>query len=284
MSQARIVINVSDQEQLHSNGLSGQWIVPGKKKEETFGMLVVYDRSEIQDLGENRRTQNHDWAKSSELAKSIMGVGSWNGSKEKWGLLLCEAEPDLPRELEKAVADEISYLNKHVPVAVFARDQESGALVAVNKELESVSAKKQELSDRVQELRQEFERACRKLVTKAEVMKANQNLLLEDQRLIALGDQIWAGPEPGRINISELHKNACIRRNQQRPWCYIPEQLVTCPGCGASIKENILTCPACAGWLDEDVEVLRKMPPKERAQKMYPERYAEPVGASGKKS
>lgn len=282
MAQARIIINVSDQEHSHSNGLSGTWTVPAKQPNEQFGQLVIYDRSEIQDLGENRRTQNHDWANAPELAKSIMGIGSHAGSKEKWGLLLCEAEPDLPRELEKAIAEETAYLNKHVPQAVFVKDQESGALVATNKELESVTRRKQDLSDLVQELRRAFEKDCRKLVQKSEVVRASTNLLLEDQRMIAQGDQIWAGPEPGRINISELHKNACIRLGQQRPWCYIPQQLVACPGCGAMIKENILSCPQCTGWLDEGIEELRGMKAKDRAMKMYPERYAEPVGASGK--
>lgn len=281
MAQARIIINVRDQEHFHSNGLSGMWLVPAKGPKEEFAMLVVYDRSEIQDLGENRRTQNTEWAKASELAKSIMGFGSHMGSLEKWGMLLCVAEPDLPRELEKAIAEETIFLNKHIPQAIFQKDQESGAAVAVNVEPESVSKRKVELSDNVQKLRQEFEKECRKLVMKSEIAQAKQNLLMEDQRLIAQGDQIWAGPEPGRINVNELHKNACIRLGQQRPWCYIPQQLVDCPGCGAGIKENILSCPHCHGFLDEGIEELRRLKPKERAQFMYPERYADPVQISG---
>jgi hypothetical protein len=106
-------------------------------------------------------------------------------------------------------------------------------------------------------------------------------LRMKDQELVATGDRIWAGPEPGRINISELHKNACVRLKQERPWCYIPQQLVDCPGCGGAIKENILMCPLCQGFLEEGMEELRAMKPKDRAMKMYPERYAEPVQASG---
>lgn len=288
MSQARIIINVSDDVHAHANGLSGTWIVPGKKANEEFSLLLVYPTPEIQDIGDQRRVVH--WLKATPLAMDVVGLRSdaaahspgSSGTKEKWGLLLCEAEPDVPRELLKAVEEEIEYLNNNPPDVKMRKDKQSGAVVAINDEQPGVAERKQELSERVQALRREFEKECRKLVTKAEVVKAKRALSLEDQRLVAEGDAIWAGPEAGRVNINETHKRACRRLGQERPWCYVPQQLVDCPGCGAKIKEDILSCPHCAGWLDEGIEKLRAMPPKERRVKMYPEREAEPV-PSGKR-
>ncbi len=281
MSQARIVINVRDQEYYHCNGLAGMFTVPAKAINEEFSMLVVYGGSEIQDLGDNRHTQNKDWASATDLARSIIGIGSNAGSREKWGLLLCDAEPDLPRELEKAISEEIVYLNKHIPANRTQKDPETGINVMVNNESEAVSKRKEELSYRVQDLRQEFEKECRKLVTKAEIIRAKRNLLIEDQLLIAQGDQIWAGPEPQRININELHKNACIRLGQERPWCYVARAQQPCPGCGGYIPENVITCKLCGAIFDEAMDAYPKMHPKDRARSLYPERYADPVQASG---
>lgn len=286
MSQARIIINVSEFEQPHSNGLSGTWIVPGKKPNEEFAVLVVYPTYEIQDIGDQRRMGH--WLKASPLAKDIVGLRSDaaahgngdSGTKEKWGLLLCEAEPDLPKDFTVAMEEQIDYLNRHLPDVKYRKDPESGLIVATNVEDEDVRAKKIELSAKVQTLRQEFEAHCRTLVQEKEILRARQTMTLEDQRLVAEGDRMWARPTEQQ-NISELHRRSCARLGQERPWCYVPVPMIDCPGCGAKIKENVLSCSHCAGWLDEGIEKLRAMPPKERAQIMYPERYAEPVEVGG---
>jgi len=280
MSQASIIINVSNQEQSHSNGLSGNWTVPAKKDDEEFSILVVFPTSEIQDIGDGRRVTH--WLKALPLAKDIVGLRSdaaahghgSSGTKEKWGLLLCEAQPDLSKDLLEAIEQEMNYLNNNPPDVKYKRDPETKATVATNVEDVEVRDKKIELSFMVQELRKEFVAECRTLVTRAEIARAKNALMREDQRLVAEGDRMWARPaEQGNIN--ELHRNACTRLGQERPWCYTPLQLVDCPGCGAKIKENIITCPNCAGMLDEGIENLRAMSLKERGAKMYPNRYAE---------
>jgi hypothetical protein len=284
MSQAAIIINVSSQEQSHSNGLSGTWIVPGKKSGEKFAMLVVYPTIEIQDIGDQKRV-NH-WLKAAPIAKDIMGMFSDSsahspgvrGSKEKWGLFLCEADPDLPKSLIEAMEAEMNFLNDNPPDVKYRKDAKSKANVAMNIEAEPVKEMKEQLSFRVQALRAEFEQECRSLVQKKEIVAAERAMLMEDQRLVAEGDMMWAKPKE-QHNINELHRNACSRLGQERPWCYVPQQLVDCPGCGAKIKENILSCPACHGWLDDGIEELRAMKPKERSVKMYPERNVETVPA-----
>lgn len=289
MSQARIIINVSNEPQSHANGLSGTFTVPAKKPHEEFGMLVVCPTPEIQDIGSGRKTIH--WPKAGPIARDIVGLNSdacahtpgSPGSREKWGLLLCAAEPDVPRDWLDAQETEIDFLNNNPPDTKMRIDKPTGALVATNVEPVEIQQKKVELSNRVQECHFRFLKECRKLVMKAEVEQAKNAMQKEDSRLVAEGDAIYAGPENGRRDINEIHKRACIRMGQERPWCYIPQNLVDCPGCGAKIKEHILSCPHCAGWLDEGLDELRAMKPKERALKMYPERYTEPVGAKGEK-
>lgn len=295
---ASIIINVSDQPQSHSNGLSGTWTVPGRVKGEDFAMLIVYPTPEIQDIGDDRRI-SHD-LKARPIAENIVGVKyvggvaksvtdaaahgvGVSGNRQKWGLLLCEAEPQLPRELMDAVESEIEYLNTHRPKVEMEKDEESGALCANNVYKKGVAEQLEKNSALVAKCRAEFERECRRLVTKDEVARAKKNLQAEDQRLVAEGDRMWGrGEQSGeRANINELHRNAAARLGQERPWAYEPVQLIDCPGCGKGVKENILSCPHCGGWLDAGVEELRKMHPSERARKMYPERYEkEPVGAA----
>jgi hypothetical protein len=293
MSQASIVINISDQEHIHSNGLSGTWKIPAKKPDEKFAILVVYPTPEIQDIGDERKTVH--WLKAAPLAHDIVGVARRiggqmigpdqfsAGSKEKWGILLCGAEPDLPKELLDAQEAEIEYLNMH-PLDIKMRvDPVTKATVATNLYNSEPGEfdKRVELSLTVELLREAFVKHCRTLVTAAEIQRAKANLLREDQRLIAEGDMMWAEPSEHR-NISTLHRRACGRVGQERPWAYVPQLLVDCPGCGAKIRENILKCPACNGWLDEGLEKLAVMDPKQRRIKMYPEQFErEPVAATG---
>lgn len=284
MIDARIVINVSDTPYTHHNGLSGFYTVPAREKGE-FGMLVVYSAHEIQDVGNQAKTQH--WPSATSVALDILGKNSdahahSNGAPagaEKWGLYLCEAAPDIPRELQVAIEEEALFLNENPPEVKQKRDRKTKMMLALTVDPPEIADKKQELSDKVAALRREFEEACRKLVQKKEIAAAKRNLQLEDQRLVAEGDAMWAGNEADKKNLNEHHKAACRRLGQARPWCYIPEQLVDCPGCGAKIKEDILTCPACHGWLDEGIDELRAMKPKERSQFMYPERYAEAAKA-----
>jgi len=284
MSQAAIILNVSNTEHSHANGLSGIWTVPGRKEKETFGMLVIYPTPEIQDIGDKRRTIH--WLKAKPLAMDVVGMRSdatahtfgSTGAKEKWGLLLCAAEPDVPKELLTAEEAQIEFLNENPPDVKMRKDRKTGATVAVNIEPDAVREKKIELSFAVEALRHSFEAECRKLVQKAEIQRALRNLQVEDQRLVGEGDRIWARPEEQK-NLSDLHRAACARLGQGRPWAYVPKQLVECPGCGAMIAENILKCPQCNGWLDEGIEELRTLGPKDRARFMYPERFEEPVAA-----
>jgi hypothetical protein len=293
MSQASIVISVSDVEHIHSNGLSGTWRVPAKGPKEEFAILVVFPTPEIQDIGDERKTVH--WLKAAPLAHDIVGVprrigGQMigpdqfsGGSKEKWGVLLCKAEPDLPKELLDAEEAQIEYLNLHTPDVKMRVDPITKATVATNlyNSEPGEFEKRVELSLTIQVLREEFIKECRSLVTHEEIQRAKANMLREDQRLVSEGDMMWAEPSEHR-NISMLHRRACGRIGQERPWAYVPAFLVDCPGCGAKIKDNVLKCPQCNGWLDEGIPELLAMHPRERRIKMYPEQVdREPVASTG---
>jgi hypothetical protein len=288
MSQAAIVISVSDQPHMHHNGLSGQWTVPARKREEEFAMLVIYPTPETQDIGEGKKVVH--WLKALPLAKDIVGLRSdaaahgfgSPGTKEKWGLLLCEAEPDLPKALLAAIEAEMEYLGENPPDYKYRPDPKSKATVVIDVSASEIKERKIELSARVVEERAKFESECRKLVQKKEVLKAKQTLRSEDMRLIGEAEAMWARGEGERRNINELHVSAARRANREYPWAYIPKQLEPCPGCGGSIPENVITCSLCGAIFDRSKEEYSRMSPSERARALYPERYAEPVAAGGK--
>ena len=277
MLDARIVINVNDQTHSHHNGISGNWIVPGKKPGEEFGILVVHSARELQDVGNNIRTEH--WPSSTSVAMDVLEMNSDAAAHSpgapkgamKWGLLICEAQPDIPRALLEAINTEREYLNEHRPEIKQRRDQKTRMMLATSVDEPGVAEEKAKLAAAVVKEREKFTAYCRTLVTKAEIATAKKNLQIEDQRLIAEGENMWAGNDYAKRQISELHKRACERLNQERDWCHQSKQLVECPGCGKNIQENILACPYCHGWLDEGIEKLRVMPPKQRKQKMYPE-------------
>lgn len=290
MSQAALIINVSDQSQIHSNGLSGTWHVVGRKKDENFSLLTVYPTMEIQDIGDQRKATH--WLKAMPLALDIIGARSdaaahgvgVRGSKEKWGLLICEAEPDVPKSLLEAIEVEAEFLTLNRPEVRYKRDAVTKANVAINVYEPGIADSLIKLSERVQGERVEFENECRRLVQKSEVARAKMALRSEDQRLVAEADRMWARPQEQQ-NINELHRMSCARLGQERPWCYLAQQLVDCPGCGKAIKENILSCPYCGGWLEEGIKELRTLDGKTRARFMYPERYeTQPVLTGAEKN
>jgi hypothetical protein len=277
MLDARFIINVSDQEYIHSNGAAGTFIVPAKKPGEEFGILPIYNVREIQDVGNQIKTTH--WPSATSIALDVMGKNSdaaahtagQPAGAEKWGLLLCEANPDIPKDLLAALEEERLFLQEFPPEIKQRRNRNTKMMMILSIDTPENADKKEKMASKITKLRKRFEDDCRKLVTKAEVTRAMRNLQVEDQRLVSEGDTMHAGNEQSKRNISELHKKACARLGQERPWCYIPKQLVDCPGCGAKISENILSCPQCHGWLDEGIEELRAMPPKQRKVAMYPD-------------
>lgn len=244
MSEASIIINVSEMEHGHGNGLSGYHIVPARKEGEKFGMLVVYPTPEIQDIGDNKSTVH--CLKSRPLAMDICGMRS-DVKRDKWGVLLCEAEPDIPKALEKAIEAEMEFLNENPPQTRYVR--KANLMIAATSETKDVTDNKIVLSSAVLHYRDEFEKHCRTLVKKSEIEKAYGLLGNEYGRLVAEGDMIWARPEDRR-DISDLHRRACRSLGQERPWCYTPQQLMDCPVCGGSLKAGVALCSHCNAILD----------------------------------
>jgi len=270
MSEAALVINVGPIDHLHGNGLTGTFHIPPKPPDLPFSLLVVYPTPEIQDFGDHRTTVN--WVKALPLASSIAGIGS-DSPRLKHGVLLCKAEPELPKELVKLFEAERVFLEENRPEGRYV--QKGPSVEWKNMEPAEVSKEKNRLSAEIVRERDRFHEHCRTLVTKQEVETATLSLRAEFARLVSEGDNIWAGPETGRNNISDLHKLATRWMHIDKPWSYNPQQLFDCPGCGVPIKENVITCGHCGAILDAPIDVLQKMPPNERARRLYPERYAE---------
>lgn len=269
--EAALIINVGGLEQTHSNGAAGSFTVPPPTLGADFGLLVVYPIKEIQDIGSND-TKTRDISAHS-LAEGIVGIKS-QADKQRWGLLLCAAEPDMPKALIKAIEAENAFLNEHVPATKYRKDRASGAVVAENMYEEGERETRQKLSQTVVRERDKFHEECRRMVTRQEIAIARNNLTGEYSRLVAQGDQFWQKPTEQK-NISDLHRNACVELGQERPWCYVPKQLVVCPGCGGMIKENIIKCEHCGAILDRELSEYAAMSRGERARLLYPDQALE---------
>jgi hypothetical protein len=288
-----LVINVGRLEQTHDNGALGSFTVPPPPDGKRFGLLVIYPAKEIQDIGDKRTKTNDVGALS--IGAAIVGIGlSYNpddgtrqithnvrNSREKYGLWLCDAQPDIPKGLAQAIEAEATYLNKHKPLVRYRILEEgvgAGAICAENIYEPGEREKREKMARTVIIERDEFHEVCRGLVKQHEIKTAETNLYAEYGRLVAQADGMWQRPndsERGQRSISDLHRNACIALGQERPWCYTPQQLVDCPGCGGKIKDTIIKCGHCGAILDREFAEYAKMSRTERARLLYPEQALE---------
>jgi hypothetical protein len=276
MAEAAVIVNVNSESFLSSMGLSGQHMIPGKLPNEEFGMLVLYPTPEIQDIGDGRRTTH--WVKARPLAQSICGFGSeYNLTAQ--GVALLDMEPDIPKSLEKAIEAEVTYLNANRPEVKYK--MQAGAMVAVNVFEPGVAEQLIKNSTLVVRERVKFEADLRKQVPKELIAKAKVELTTYAQKKVAEGDIMWARPSEHQ-NISDVHRRCCRFLGQERPWCYTPQQLEDCPGCGKMNKVGVIRCGSCEAILDRPREDYAKMSNKEKALALYPWMYAEneaPVAA-----
>ena len=278
MNEAHIIINVGPIEIVHGNGLSGQHVIPKRDDNGDFGMLLVFPTPEIQDIGDQRRTVH--WLKSLPLAKDICGERSEMSNYAKWGILRCDAEPELPKELLNAIEEEMEFLNNNVPEVKYVK--KGGVMCAINVEDVDVKKEKIRLSKLIWGERVKFHKLCRTLVTREEIAKAKRIMLENWARMVADGDTLWAGDAAAKRDISDLHKMACRELGLERPWCYQPVQQFPCPGCGKPCREGVITCGSCGAVFDREPAEYAKMANAEKARALYPDRYKEPepIGAA----
>lgn len=177
--------------------------------------------------------------------------------------------------------EEKTYLDDHPVATRYRYDKKTGVLGAINIYEDGEAEIRERLSKTVVQERQAFYRECHKLVTREEVMEAIQSLNSENARLVAQGDVLWAGHETSKKNISDRHRHACIATGQERPWCYIPQQLVDCPGCGGKIKANVVVCSHCNALLSRNLDVYARMTREEIITELYPDRVEAATAPSG---
>ena len=273
-SECSIIINVSEVEFRHGNGVSGFTVIPPRPSDMPFSMLVIYPTPEIQDIGDNRSTVH--WVKSRPLAKAICQLHT-DQPYTKWGVALCEAEIDMPKSLEKAIEAEHLYLNDNPPQSTHRLQVINGSrmMVAVNTDDESVKNEKVRLSGVVLEERQKFEAHCRTLIDKSEIQGAKQRMLAEYARLVSEADQLWAGGPITQRDISDLHRRACRTLGQERPWSYTAVEQFPCPGCGKPCRVGVITCGSCGAIFEREIEEYALLTNREKAAELYPHRLAQ---------
>lgn len=79
-------------------------------------------------------------------------------------------------------------------------------------------------------------------------------------QMIAEADAHYANHKPD--DVSEMHRMACRRRKQSRPWLNAGVEIEFCPACGESVKANIARCPHCTAVLNEELD-----------RRFFPEKY-----------
>lgn len=252
---AAIVINVNEARHVYQRGPLGTFIVPGTD-ENGFGILVVREDAETQDVGNMVRKKGKA-IPGKDLARDILG-----SEGEKMGLLICEADVEVPRDLERAEREERDFLDQNPGELKSRYDAIKKMHLFRNLDEPDIAKKKEKLSQRVQDERRKFANACRKLVTKDEIAKAERNLTAHRQMLVKEGDRLWAR-EQTKGEVNEHHKAAAVALGYEPPWNYTPGVKVDCPGCGEKVKKGVATCGHCGAILDEAA-----------AKKLYPERFA----------
>ena len=274
MPEVAIVINVNNEKYDYSRGILGVYTVPAAEWKSThmvdrkFGVLVVYSRGEVQDVGNGQRKVN-EAVPARKLAEDIVGYGGER--MEKRGLLICAAEPDEPKELEKAIRAEKEYLNTHPPDIRQRMNPVLRVREVVNMQDLEPGAKEEKIkmSQTVERARLKFEAYCRTLVTNDEVELAVENLVREDKRIFSEAQTLYS-MEGNRKEITLKHQNAANRIGQEAPWVFTPASMEDCPACGAKVKKAVAICQHCGAVLDDK---------KAREYKVGPYRVEQRVGA-----
>lgn len=266
-----IVINVSDQELVQSLGNLGKFTVPVRQGKEKFALLVVEPALETIDEGFGK-SHVKEWD-GFDVARDVCGMNS-DQRMEPRGILLCAARANYPEDLRDAERE----------AAKFNVDHPRG-YDQMKRLYDPEFNQKVEMGLKIQALRAKFHAECLKLVTAEEITKATKNLYAEAQRLVLAADLLWAGNPQDKAEITAQHRRAAELIGQERPWCYLASELVDCPGCGIKGKKGIIVCGHCGALIDEPIEAYEAMTPKEKAMKLYPERYApgEEIVTAGKK-
>jgi len=110
-----VISNISDQE-FHSDqaGL-GLYTVPACPPGERWARLTVYGRTELYDMGDDRKGERY-WA-ARLIAKSILAEHNPDADLRRYGVFLCAGEAPLEQELGDAEARRAAYFREQVEQA-----------------------------------------------------------------------------------------------------------------------------------------------------------------------
>jgi len=243
MSEAAIIINVKNQPHVYLKGPLGIFTVPAAD-EHGFGMLVVRPMGEIQDIGSMQSRRNEP-IPALKLCTDIMGEKG-----KQMGLLVCKANPDVPKSLEKAEQAEREFLfeNRGEVRSKLNQNRKMHEMTTVYEP--EVKAEMIKLSKKVSEERAKFEAACREMVTPKEVAEAKKNLMDYALELCKEGDRLYS-MESTRKDINVPHQWAAAHAGHSAPWCSDPTPKQPCVGCGSMVRTDVATCPSCHAVLDE---------------------------------
>lgn len=109
--------------------------------------------------------------------------------------------------------------------------------------------------------------------TKAELQAATDKLLLEDQKRVAHGDQLWDSSNHNRSHIGSDARQACVRLGWTREWAdgEARASMKRCLGCAEVILDQAVICKHC-GWnqTKDPRAAAAEAPPPAPVQKAAP--------------
>src|ERR1700677_846173 len=159
--EVALIINVRNEPHIYLHGPLGKYVVPAAEGDR-FGLLVVRPEGEIQDMGSGQ-TRRSEAIPAAKLAVDILGeIG------KRWGCLICKADPDVSKGLERAEAAQREYMSEN-PGEVRSRLNPVRKMHELRTVYEpEISSQLTKLSKRVVEEREKFDEECRKLVSPKE--------------------------------------------------------------------------------------------------------------------
>jgi hypothetical protein len=108
----------------------------------------------------------------------------------------------------------------------------------------------EKLSARVQEEREKFDAACRKMVKPGEVAKA-QSIREQYCKDLCREADGYYDVENMRKEIQAHHQEAAREIGYEAEWCKQLSVREDCPACGQKVKKGVAICAHCGAVLDD---------------------------------
>jgi len=110
-----VIANISDQEFRSDQAGAGIYFIPACPPGERASLTTIYGRTELYDLGDDRRGERY-WA-ARVIAKSVLAEHNPEADLRRYGVFLCTGEAPRDDELREAAARRETFFREQVEQA-----------------------------------------------------------------------------------------------------------------------------------------------------------------------